>query len=172
VTSQRRIKRSNLHQPAKTSRVDPISDPAAYEVVFSEAAEAAYERFYKRAAEARDRGEITSSHFTVLNMIDEVIEKIIPRDPFNRRYALQGDLAGIFRMQKGRLRICWVGSSKHREVCVIFISESLRKEGDANDPYKVLTNMLLSGECDEIFKGLGLRPPSKLPGGPIRPTLQ
>jgi mRNA-degrading endonuclease RelE of RelBE toxin-antitoxin system len=141
-------------------------------VVLSETAEASYARFYKRAAEARDRGEVTSYHFTALNMIDEVLEKVIPRDPFNKQYALQGDLAGIFRMQKGRLRICWVGSSAKREVCVIFISETLRKEGDANDPYRVLTNMVLSGECDEIFKGLGLRPPSGLPGGTIRPILQ
>jgi mRNA-degrading endonuclease RelE of RelBE toxin-antitoxin system len=138
----------------------------------SEAAEAVYERFYKRAAEARDRGEVTSYHYTALNMIDEVLEQIIPRDPFNKRYALQGNLSGIFRMQKGRLRIAWVGNSEKREVCVIFISETLRKEGDSKDPYKLLTAMLLSGECDEVFVGLGLPPPSKFPRSNTGATLQ
>lgn len=172
MTSQKRLKRSSHTFLAKPQ--DPIrtNNSAAYDVVLSGAAEAAYGRFYKRAIEAKERGELTSSHFTALNMIDEVIEKLIPRDPFNKQYALQGDLSGIFRMQKGRLRICWIGSSTKRQVCVIFISETLRKDGDANDPYRVLTNMLLSGECDEIFKGLGLQPPSGMPGGPFRPNLQ
>ena len=122
MTSQKRLRRGNHAFLAKPQ--DPIStnNSAAYDVTLSEAAEAAYGRFYKRAVEARDRGELTSSHFTALNMIDEVLEKVIPRDPFNKQYALHGDLSGIFRMQKGRLRICWIGSSTQREVCVIFIS--------------------------------------------------
>jgi mRNA-degrading endonuclease RelE of RelBE toxin-antitoxin system len=170
--SQKRLKRSNRTPTENIDQSDAKNASAAYEVVLSGAAEAAYERFYRKAAEARDRGEPTSYHFTALNMIDEVLEKVIPRDPFNKRYALQGVLSGVFRMQKGRLRICWIGNSSERKVCVIFISESLRKQGDANDPYRLLTNMLLSGDCDEIFKGLGLRPPSEIPRGSIRATLQ
>ena len=145
---------------------------AAYDVQLSKAAEAVYERFYQKAAEARDRGDPTSSHYTTLNMIDEVLEQIIPRDPFNKRYALQGVLSGLFRMQKGRLRICWVGNSQLRQVRVIFISETLRKQGDVNDPYRVLTGMLLSGEFNEVFEQLGLPPPAKVPRSSSHPSSQ
>jgi len=166
-------------QHASNSRVLPShpvnsqqTTSAAYDVRLSKAAEAAYERFYQKAAEARDRGEATSSHYTTLNMIDEVLEHIIPRDPFNKRYALQGVLSGLFRMQKGRLRICWVGNSQLRQIQVIFISETLRKQGDANDPYRVLTGMLLSGEFNEVFEHLGLPAPTKLSRNSSRPPFQ
>ena len=167
MTSQKRHKASNL-----TDQIASKDSSAAFEVTLSEAAESAYDGFYKRAADARNRGEATSYHYTSLNMIDEVLEHIIPRDPFNKQYALQGNLSGIFRMKKGRFRIGWIGNSTLRQVTVIFISENLRKEGDSKDPYRLLTAMLLSGECDEVFVGLGLPPPSKFSRGNNRITLQ
>ena len=140
----------------------PGAASAAYDVRMSKAAERSYATYFERAEAAKARGDLKSSHITALNMIDEVIEKIIPRDPFNRRYALTGNLSNIFRMQKGRLRICWIGSSARRTIYVIFISETLRKAGDVNDPYRLLTNMVLSGEFDALFEGLGLKRPSSL----------
>jgi hypothetical protein len=133
-----------------------------YEVHLTASAERAYQNFSIRAEEARIRGDLTSHHYTALNMIDEVLDKIIPRDPFNKRYALTGELSTLFRFQKGRLRICWVGSSALRRIQVVFISETLRKEGDANDPYHLLTKMVLSGQFNDVFKELGLDPPGKM----------
>lgn len=165
-------------KPAKTSRPEAVAQTAsdhqqtkasaAYDVELSQAAESAYEGFYRRAAEARDRGEMTSSHFTVLNMLEEVIEKTIPQDPFNKKYALQGGLSGIFRIKRGRLSICWMGLSNHRKIYVVFISETLRKEGDhPNDPYRLITSMMMSGQYEEFFEALGL-PPASLNSGPGR----
>ena len=134
---------------------------AAYEVQLSKAAEAVYEGYYSRAAEARERGEATSAHYTALNMIDQAIDEIIPRDPFNKRYALEGNLSGIFRLKKGRMRICWIVSSNLKRAVVIFISETLRKAGDSADPYELIASMLMRGELTEEFEKLGLRPPLK-----------
>jgi hypothetical protein len=128
----------------------------AYDVFLSTAAEASYEGFYSRAVASRDRGETTSQHLTALNMIDEAIERIIPHDPLNKKYALQGDLSGIFRMKKGRLGICWMARPNHKAIFVIFISETLRKAEDANAPHRLVTKMMMSGECDEILEALGL----------------
>jgi hypothetical protein len=128
-------------------------------VYLSKAAETAYEGFYKRAAEAKKRGDPTNAHCTAMRMIDEAIDEIIPRDPFNKTYALKGVLSGIFRIQKGRLRICWIGSSRLRRVAIIFISETLRKAGDVSDPYRILTKALKSGEYNEEFEKLGLDSP-------------
>ena len=41
-----------------------------------------------------------------------------------------------------------------RRVCIMFISETLRKEGDANDPYLILQSMIDSGTFDSIFQQL------------------
>jgi len=140
--------------------VKPVPAQLPYDVRLSATAEAAYERFFDLAEQARARGDQSSSHITTLKMIDEVIEKIIPRDPFNKRYALHEDLSRIFRYWKGRLRICWMGSSKKRLVYVIFISETLRKGGDLNDPYRILTRLVMSGAFDSVFDELGLERPT------------
>lgn len=150
--------RKNKKQGKETK--SPAASSAAYGIHMSEAAEGVYADYYEKAEAAKARGDLTSSHITALNMIDEVIEEIIPRDPFNRRYALTGKLSKVFRVQKGRLRICWIGSSARGLIYIIFISETLRKAGDVNDPYRLLTNMVLSGEFDVLFEGLGLKRPS------------
>lgn len=130
-----------------------------YEVDMSASAEAVYTDLYLRAKEAEEKGDPTNAVCTTFRMVEEAIERIIPRDPINRRYALSGYLSNIFRLQKGRLRICWIASSKVRRVCILFISETLRKEGDANDPYRVFTRLLMSGELDEYFAKLGVKKP-------------
>ena len=112
------------------------------------------------------RGDFTNAHCTTLRQIDDALENIIPHDPFNSRYALAGDLKSLFRLRKGRLRICWIGSPDQKRVFVVFISETLRKAGDANDPYKILTKMVKNGTYNEFFKQLGITPP------PIAPSYQ
>jgi hypothetical protein len=158
-----KTRRKNKLETEEKLSISQTKTPATYDITMSQVAGVAYEGFYQRAAEARDRGELTSYHYTALNMIDEVIERIIPQDPFKKDYALQGGLTGIFRIQKGRLRICWMGSSVRRKVCVLFISETLRKQGDANDPYRILTGMVMSGQFNEIFQALGVTPPPVAP---------
>jgi len=135
--------------------------PLEYEIELSDSAAEAYGRFYENARAAESRGESTSYHCTALRQIDEALEKIIPYDPFNKRHALVGDLKSIYRLHKGRMRICWIGSSKNRKVCVLFISETPRKAGDTNDPYKILYKRVVTGEFDHLFEMLGMKPPSR-----------
>jgi mRNA-degrading endonuclease RelE of RelBE toxin-antitoxin system len=98
-----------------------------------------------------------------LRQIDDALENMIPHEPLNPRYALAGDLKSIYRLRKGRLRICWIGSPELRRVYVLFISETLRKAGDANDPYKILTKMVKNGTYNQFFKQLGITPPPIAP---------
>jgi hypothetical protein len=44
-----------------------------------------------------------------------------------------------------------------KRVCILFIAESLRKEGDANDPYIIFQNMIDSGTLDTLFADFGVR---------------
>ena len=138
-----------------TTKVVPAA--AGYEVHLSDSAAVSYERYANQARNAVLRGEPTNAHCTALRQIDEALEKIIPSDPFNKKYALVGDLKTIYRLHKGRLRICWVGSSRQRRIYVIFISETLRKAGDINDPYQVLSRKVAAGEFDQLFAILGMK---------------
>ena len=107
--------------------------------------------------EAEAKGDPTHSVCTTFRMVEEAIERIIPRDPINKRYALREEFSNMYRLQKGRLRICWIASSKMLRVCILFISETQRKEGDANDPYRLFAKLLMSGELDEHFQRLGVK---------------
>ena len=73
---------------------------------------------------------------------------IIPHDPFAVRNALSGPLSNIFRVNKGRLRIYYAASSKNSKVVILFISQTLRKAGDTNDPYSIFTRLVMTGRFD------------------------
>jgi mRNA-degrading endonuclease RelE of RelBE toxin-antitoxin system len=137
----------------------PASAATQYKVDLTHSAATVYADLYTRSKAAEGRGDEGNTVCTTFRMVQEAIKITIPRDPLNRSYALSGDLSNIFRLKKGRLRICWIASSKMRRVCVLFISETLRKAGDANDPYRVFAKMVMSGELDEFFAELGVRKP-------------
>ena len=131
-----------------------------YKVDMTASAEAVYVALCKKAKEAEKRGDYSSSHCTVFNMVRSALRESIPSDPLNRLYALTGDLSNIFRIKKGRYRICWIASSKLRRICILYISETLRKEGDVNDPYRIFAQAVMSGQFNDIFAKYGVRMPN------------
>jgi hypothetical protein len=141
----------------KSEQKTPPASLSPYEVDMSASAEAVYVDLYNRAHAAEANGDPTNAVCTTFRMVEETIERIIPRDPINKKHALRDDFANIFRLQKGRLRICWIASSKMRRVCILFISETQRKEGDVNDPYRLFAKLLMSGELDDHFQRLGVK---------------
>jgi mRNA-degrading endonuclease RelE of RelBE toxin-antitoxin system len=142
---------------AKPAAVPVPSGP--YDVDLTESAAKVYESLYLKMKEAEARGETSSAHHTCFRVVEEVIKKIIPSDPINKKYGLSGPLSRFFRIKKGRHRICWAASSTKRKVCILFISETLRNEGDVNDPYNIFTKLVLSGQYDDLLGKLGLAAP-------------
>lgn len=132
---------------------------AAYQVDMTASAEAVYVELRKKCKEAQKKGDYTSSHCTVFNMVRSAIREAIPRDPLNRAYALSGDLSNIYRIKKGRYRICWIASSKVKRICILYISETMRKEGDVSDPYRIFAHAVMSGQFNDIFAKYGVRMP-------------
>jgi mRNA-degrading endonuclease RelE of RelBE toxin-antitoxin system len=130
-------------------------------VQLTETAEAVYRRIYGQAQERIRAGDTTHPKVKLLRIVDDCLNNIIPQDPFNPKRALRGPLSNIFRVKKGRLRICYTGSSEKILVVVLYIAETLRKEGDKRDPYAVFTSMVLSGEFDRVFENLGVRRPAR-----------
>jgi len=124
-------------------------------------AESAYREIHEQAQEQLDKGNTGSPKVKLLRLIDDCIDKIIPADPLAKERALSGALSGLFRVKQGRTRICYCASSKHNTITILYISETLRKEGDKNDPYAIFTGIVMSGRYDEVFEKLGLRRPQR-----------
>jgi mRNA-degrading endonuclease RelE of RelBE toxin-antitoxin system len=143
--------------PKKRKAAAPERVSLAYGIDMTKSAEVVYLDLFRKAKEAEKGGDYANAHITTFNMIQDAVKRIIPNDPMNKKYALRGELSNIFRLRKGRLRICWIASSRMRRVCIMFISETLRKEGDASDPYLILQSMIDSGTFDSIFQQFGVR---------------
>lgn len=135
----------------------PTSSRLPYGVDLTATAEEVYKTLARRAKACEAASDYANAHCTTFNMVKDAITRIIPNDPLNKTYALRGDLSNIFRLRKGRLRICWIASSQMRRICILFISETLRKEGDANDPYAIFQSLLESGMFDEVIRKFGVR---------------
>jgi mRNA-degrading endonuclease RelE of RelBE toxin-antitoxin system len=140
---------------AKEERPSPLP----YTVEMTASAETVYADLYRKAKAAEAAGHRESAHSTTFNMVKEAVKTIIPNDPLNKRYALRGKLSNIFRLRKGRLRICWIASSQTRRICILFIAQTLRKEGAASDPYVIFQNLLESGRFDEVMRELKVKMP-------------
>jgi len=128
---------------------------AEYTIELTDIAEAVYNRLCEDAQACLGRGDETNSKVKQLRIVDDVLDRIIPHDPFAPERGLSGSLSGIYRIKKGRLRICYVGNSKTRKITVLYISATPRKEGDSHDPYKVLTQLIKSGKFDAVLKSPG-----------------
>jgi mRNA-degrading endonuclease RelE of RelBE toxin-antitoxin system len=126
-----------------------------FTIELTDIAEAVYNRLYEDAQACLERGDETNSKVKQLRIVDDVLDRIIPHDPFAPERGLSGSLSGIYRIKKGRLRICYVGSSTTRKITVLYISDTPRKEGDSHDPYKVLTRLVKSGKFDALLNRPG-----------------
>lgn len=140
--------------PEKTKAAGQASAP--YDVKFSEHAFSVYQVLHQKMQDAEKRGDTSSSHHTVFRMIEDAIKNFIPRHAIDKNYGLAGPLSKFFRVKKGRYRICWAASSERREVCILFISETMRKAGDANDPYKIFEKLVQSGQFDHLLGRFGV----------------
>jgi mRNA-degrading endonuclease RelE of RelBE toxin-antitoxin system len=138
---------------------DEKPSPLPYTVEMTASTEAVYVDLFRKAKAAESSGHPESAHSTTFNMVKEAVKTITPNDPPNKRYALRGKLSNIFRLRKGRLRICWIASSRMRRICILFIAQTLRKQGDANDPYVIFQNLLESGRFDEVMQELKVKMP-------------
>lgn len=150
---------SDSKSKTKKARISKESAPSSssYEVDITKSAEEIYAELRRKSLEAEAAGDYGNMHCTTFAMVQDVIKRVIPNDPLNKKYALRGQLSNLFRIRKGRMRICWIASSRLRRVCILFISETLRKEGDASDPYVILQNLVDAGTFDAIFSKFGMR---------------
>jgi mRNA-degrading endonuclease RelE of RelBE toxin-antitoxin system len=133
------------------------STPFPYTVEMTATAERVYTDLYRKCKTAESLGHPESIHCKMFHIVEEAVKKIIPHDPLNKTHALRGNLSNIFRLRKGRMRVMWIASSARRRVCVLFISETLRKEGDKSDPYEIFEDLLDSGAFDQALKELGVK---------------
>ena len=114
-------------------------------------AEAVYKDLHQQSINAEGKGDPTNQHCSTFRMVDEAIRKLIPANPTDKKYALHGPLSDFFRIKKGRLRIVWAVSTAHRGILIVFISDTPRKDGDAQDPYVVLNRLAKAGYLKNVI---------------------
>lgn len=119
--------------------------PKPFKIELTASAEAVYLELRQHALDAEGRGDGTNQHCTTFRMVEQAIRTVIPANPTDKKYALHGPLANFFRIAKGRLRIVWAVSTEHRAILIVYISNTPRKEGDAQDPYEVLHRLARAG---------------------------
>ena len=132
-----------------------------YEVELTARAEARLRRIHEDCQKCLDAGDDSNAKVKLFRMVEEMLTKIIPHDPFNPSRALSGRLSNFFRIKKGRIRVCYIGSSEHKKIMILYISETPRKEGDVNDPYALFTKLVMSGKFDDAIANLGIKPPDR-----------
>jgi mRNA-degrading endonuclease RelE of RelBE toxin-antitoxin system len=128
-----------------------------YSVVLTPTAERIYRKIHADAEACIDSGDTSNAKVKLLRAVDDAIDNVIPHDPLSVGNALSGSLSNIFRVKKGRMRVYYAASSKEHRIVILYISESLRKAGDAHDPYSVFARLVLQGRFDEVFASLGVR---------------
>ena len=133
----------------------------AYDLELTATAEATFSRLYYEAQECLNSGDGSNSKVTLFHIVEEMVTKIIPHDPFSPKRALSGKLSKFFRIKKGRIRVCYTGSSEQKKIIVLYISETPRKEGDIRDPYTIFTKLVMSGKFDKEIANLGVKPPDR-----------
>jgi hypothetical protein len=149
------------HRPGRRRVHEREAQPKAAasalcDLEFSETAFEVYQNLHHKMVEAEKRGDTSSSHHTVFRMVEDAIKHFIPRHPVDKQFGLTGPLSKFFRIKKGRHRICWAASSQYHKVCILFISETMRKAGDANDPYKIFQKLVESGQYKNLLGKLGI----------------
>jgi mRNA-degrading endonuclease RelE of RelBE toxin-antitoxin system len=133
----------------------------SYRVELTPTAQKSYEEIHADAQACIEAGDGSNAKVVTLRMVDDVIDNIIPHDPLAVRNALSGPLSNLFRVKKGRMRIYYAASSKERKVVILFISQTLRKAGDVNDPYSIFTRLVMTGRFDQVFAQLNVRIPPR-----------
>ncbi len=132
-----------------------------YSIELASQADHTYSEISRKAWPHLRAGNSSNAHVKRFRIVRELLKKIIPHDPFNPARALSGELRGIFRVKKGRMRVAYIGSFEARRITVVFISDKPRKEGDKHDPYALLAKLVKEGKFDEFFRDLELRPPRR-----------
>ncbi|MCH9628015.1 MAG: Ribonuclease toxin YhaV [Chlamydiales bacterium] len=85
----------------------------------------------------------------------------IPKDPNRKDYQLHGDLKKYRRYKQGlqRYRLFFTFSSKPPVILYLYINDknSLRKEGDKNDPYKIFAKLVNQGKVSHDPNDLAIQ---------------
>ena len=97
-----------------------------YTVELTATAESVYRRIYEEAQACIKVGDISNSKVTLLRMIDDALDNLIPHDPFDPARALSGPLSNIFRIKKGRTRICYIGFQATQNRCPLHFGHAAK----------------------------------------------
>lgn len=128
---------------APTGATPPVS-PNPYRVILTATSQAAYEAMYALSVSESASAATKNAH-AEFRLIEDAVQRLIPANPADKRYALGEPLAGAFRMQRGHTRICWISNQRGRLVVILSIVKAPKSEADVKDADEILSRLVKAG---------------------------
>lgn len=95
-----------------------------YIVALGIGAEQTYTRLQHLAEFRLSHGDTANYQVTLFRKLEDLLERVIPQDPFNRERALSGPLANVFRVTDEPIRVYYCGAPNEAKITVIRIADT------------------------------------------------
>ena len=95
-----------------------------YIVVLGIGSEQTYMRLQHLAEFQLSHGETANYHVALFRKLEDLLERVLPQDPFNRERALSGPLANVFRVTDEPIRVYYCGAPNEAKITVIRIADT------------------------------------------------
>lgn len=96
-------------------------------------------------------GEKDGAQARLLNMLDAIINDVMPFHPFDSGNELGGRLAGVYWISQDTLHIFYQASAKPRTVIILAIWDGPNSEAHLRQADILCTQMLLSGKFRDML---------------------
>jgi hypothetical protein len=96
-------------------------------------------------------GPNDSAGTKLLNILDQIIDEVMPFRPFDSGTELGGSLAGVYWISQDTLHIFYGVSPKPRTVVILSIWDGPNSEAHTRQADILCTQMVLSGEFRQIL---------------------
>ena len=117
-----------------------------------------YRKISASAMKCIEEGDEGNPKVVLLRTIDDLLNHSITHDSLETANVLAGPLYDVYWVSRGRLRIYYkVSPMKSFVICILSISNSSRKETHPSHADALFTQMVASGQLDNLLSELGLQ---------------
>jgi hypothetical protein len=128
-----------------------------YTVELSSSAEKTYIAIRKSANNRIEVGDSSNPKVTILQTVDELIDKVISRSPFEVGKGLCHPLINVYWIAREGLHIFYAASAKSQTIVILSIWDTPKNETRLRDADAIFKQMVRSGQLDHLLVQFGLR---------------
>ncbi len=128
-----------------------------YTMELSSPAEKMYRRICEHARGCIELGDVSNPKVAVLGVVDELIDKTIPNNPFEAGRELSHPLTRVFWVYRERLHVFYVASPKPQTIAILSIWDTPKNDAHLRQADVILKHLVLTGQLDHVLAQYGLR---------------